>query len=115
MDEGVRTEAGQQAAGGEAPYLFVPALLLRVVPEADDACHGRAGRGESAGLGAYGRCDLVRDRGLQAAGVAAEGQVHVDGAATERGLLLEALDEFVDVLRRPGRSPPPRHRRRRSR
>lgn len=47
VDGGVGAEAGQQdaeAAGGETPHLFVPALLFRVVPEVVE--QGRCCRGE---------------------------------------------------------------------
>ncbi|MFE2696335.1 hypothetical protein [Streptomyces mirabilis] len=48
VDGGIGAEAGQQdaqAAGGETPYLFVPAPLLRVVPELVEQGLGRRGEG----------------------------------------------------------------------
>lgn len=51
VDGGVRAEAGQQdaqAAGGETLYLFVPALLLCVVPEVVEQGLGGGGEGGQA-------------------------------------------------------------------
>ncbi|MGX1887775.1 hypothetical protein [Streptomyces sp. NPDC055287] len=44
----VGTEPGQQAAGSESPYLLVPALLHRVVPEVVEQHLGSGGEGGQA-------------------------------------------------------------------